>query len=269
MNAPSRLAPILTAALLGFATACSEAPSPAERTPDESSLRALPAGDVLGFAAEYDSHAWLGIPYAAAPVGELRWKGPRVAPPWDGTLEALESGSPCVQLATPLAGVTDVEPGTPAGDEDCLYLDVYAPRFERNAVPKGKARLPVMVWIHGGGNRTGLSSFYHGGNLAATEDVIVVAIQYRLGPFGWFRHASLRGEGTTAADRSGNFGILDQIRALEWVQANIEAFGGDPDRVTIFGESAGGRDVYMLLASRQAQGLFQRAISESGGTGTR
>jgi len=271
VHTASRPASFLVLGLLGllaFATACSEAPSPAPRVADADSRRSLPAGDVIGFAAEYDSHAWLGLPYAAAPVAELRWKGPRVAPPWEGTREALAAGSPCVQLATPLAGVGDVEPGTAVGDEDCLTLDVYAPRFAPGEVPTGDARLPVMVWIHGGGNRTGLSSFYHGGNLAATHDVIVVAIQYRLGPFGWFRHAALRGEGTTAADRSGNFGILDQIHALEWVQANIEEFGGDPDRVTIFGESAGGRNVFMLLASRQAEGLFQRAISQSGGTGT-
>jgi para-nitrobenzyl esterase len=268
MHAPSRLAPFAALAGLLLATACSEAPAPAERVADPDSRRSLPAGDVVGFAAEYGSHAWLALPYAAPPVGELRWKGPRVAPPWEGTFEALEDGAPCVQLSTPLAGVGDAEPGTPVGQEDCLTLDVYAPRFAPGEVPRGDARLPVMVWIHGGGNRTGLSSFYHGGNLASSEDVIVVAIQYRLGPFGWLRHAALRGEGTTAADRSGNFGTLDQIRALEWVQANVEAFGGDPDRVTIFGESAGGRDVFALLGSREAEGLFHRAISQSGGTTT-
>lgn len=265
MTPPVRLALPLAAAL---ALACSEVPSPAPRTPDPESQRSLPAGELVGFAAEYDSHAWLGIPYAEPPVGERRWKAPRIAPPWQGTLEAVQHGAPCVQLATPVAGITEVEPGAPGGSEDCLFLDVYAPRFAPGEVPRGDARLPVMVWIHGGGNTVGLSSWYHGGKLAVSEDVIVVAVQYRLGPFGWFHHAALRGEGTTAAGRSGNYGTLDQIRALEWVQANIEAFGGDPGRVTIFGESAGGRNVVMLMLSRQAQGLFHRAIVQSGGTGT-
>ncbi|NNL64817.1 MAG: carboxylesterase family protein [Myxococcales bacterium] len=257
-----------TALLLAFASACSEVPDPAAPVADADTLRELPAGEVIGIAAEYDSHAWLGIPFAEPPVGDLRWKAPRLAPPWNGTLEALETGAPCTQLASSFAGVTDAEPGTPVGQEDCLTLNVYAPRMTPEEVPDGEGRLPVMVWIHGGGNTIGSAGFYNGGNLAARQDVIVVAVQYRLGPFGWFRHASLRGEGTTAAGRSGNYGILDQIRALEWVQANIEGFGGDPDRVTIFGESAGGRDVFMLLLSRPANGLFHRAIAQSGGTGT-
>jgi para-nitrobenzyl esterase len=191
-----------------------------------------------------------------------------MAPPWAGTREALASGTPCSQLASPLGGVADAELGTPVGSEDCLYLDVYAPRFAPDQVPTGPARLPVMVWIHGGGNTVGYAGLYHGGNLAASRDVIVVAVHYRLGPFGWLAHPALRGEDTSAAERSGNFGLLDQIRALEWVQANIDAFGGDPGRVTIFGESAGGRNVAMLLLSPRAGGLFQRAIVQSGGVGT-
>ena len=268
MSFPSRLAALLATGLFVFATGCGEAPTPAARVADADTLRSLPSGEVVGFAAEYESHAWLGIPFAEPPTGELRWKAPQMSPPWDGTLEALESGSPCVQIASPLAGVTTEPDGSPAGSEDCLYLNVYAPRFAPSAVPTDDAQLPVMVWIHGGGNTVGLADFYHGGNLAASQDVIVVNIQYRLGPFGWLRHAALRGEGTTAADRSGNYGTLDQIRALEWVRANIEAFGGDPDNVTIFGESAGGHDVFLLLASRQAEGLFHRAISQSGSTKT-
>jgi para-nitrobenzyl esterase len=268
MSSPLPLGLVLAAGVLVFATACSEAPSPAARVADAETLRSLPAGDVVGFAAEYGSHAWLGIPFAEPPVGELRWKAPRIAPPWEGKREALASGSPCTQLASPLGGVSSEPAGTVVGSEDCLQLDVYAPRFAPGEVPSDAARLPVMVWIHGGGNTVGLAANYHGGNLAVSQDVIVVNLQYRLGPFGWLRHAALRGEGTTAADRSGNFGILDQIRALEWVQANIEGFGGDPERVTIFGESAGGRDVVMLLLSRAAEGLFQRAIVQSGGTGT-
>ena len=111
-----------------------------------------------------------------------------------------------------------------------------------------------MVWIHGGGNTIGEGGFYNGGNLAATHHVVVVTLNYRLGPFGWLRHAALRGDGATELDRSGNFGTLDLVRALQWVRDNIAAFGGDPGNVTIFGESAGGTNVYSLLLSPQAHG---------------
>jgi para-nitrobenzyl esterase len=139
-------------------------------------------------------------------------------------------------------------------------------RREAAAVPSGKDRVPVLVWIHGGGNVIGHAGFYDGGNMAQTHDVVVVAINYRLGPLGWFRHASLRDAESSADDRSGNFGTLDMIRALEWVRDNIAAFGGDPNNVTIFGESAGGTDVYTMLISPRAKGLFHRAIVQSGGT---
>ena len=145
--------------------------------------------------------------------------------------------------------VEHVKAGEPMGSEDCLYLNVYAPQFAQTAVPAGEARLPVMVWIHGGGNTIGEAGFYDGGNLAVTHRVIVVTTNYRLGPFGWFRHAALNGEGTSDLDHSGNFGTLDLIRALQWVQENISAFGGDPGNVTIFGESAGGTNVFTLLLS--------------------
>jgi para-nitrobenzyl esterase len=125
-----------------------------------------------------------------------------------------------------------------------------------------------MVWIHGGGNVVGSARFYDGGHLAASEQVVVVAVNYRLGPLGWLSHAALRGEGASAADRSGNYGTLDLVRALEWVRANVAAFGGDPGKVTIFGESAGARNVFSLLVSEPAAGLFQRAIAQSGGTET-
>jgi len=256
------------AAWLPLALACSELPDPAPREPDPASHRALPAGEVVGLRAEYGSHAWLGLPFAAPPTGALRWRAPRPAVPWDGVREALDGGPPCPQPASPLGGVTDAPRGTPVGSEDCLRLDVYAPRFAPDEVPGGDARLPVMVWIHGGGNTVGHKGFYHGGHLAVEQDVVVVVINYRLGPLGWLRHPALRGEGTTAAGRSGNFGNLDQIRALEWVQENVAAFGGDPGRVTVFGESAGGRNVMMLLLSPRAQGLFHRAVSQSGGTHT-
>lgn len=234
-----------------------------ERHVAPESKRTLPAGEVVGFAEQYGGHAWLGIPYAHPPVGDLRWRAPRAPGPWTGTREALRPGSPCMQYTSKFAGV-EGRAGATAGSEDCLYLNVYAPRFSPQAVPRGEDRLPVMVWVHGGGNTIGRADFYNGGNLAASQRVIVVTTNYRLGPFGWFRHRALR-EGTGALDASGNFGTLDLIRALEWVRDNISAFGGDPGRVTIFGESAGGQNVYQLLVSPLSRGLFHRAIVQSGG----
>src|SRR5262245_22390563 len=255
---------LLLVALAG--AGCSRAPElPA---PDPASLRHPPAGDVVGFVSPYGSHAWRGIPYAEPPVGDLRWRAPLPAAPWGDTREALAPASVCPQLASRFGGDTSAPAGSPVGAEDCLALDVWAPRSTPEAVPSGDARLPVMVWIHGGGNVVGGARFYDGGNLAAREQVVVVALNYRLGPLGWLSHEAFRGEGTTPADRSGNYGTLDLVRALEWVRANVSAFGGDPDDVTIFGESAGARNVLSLLVAAPAKGLFQRAIVQSGGTET-
>lgn len=231
---------------------------------DPSSHRATRAGEVVGFIGRYGGHVWLGIPYAKPPVGELRWRAPQPADPWAGTRTALEFGSPCTQYASAFGGVTTARPGTPVGSEDCLFLNIYAPRFAESDVPAGDQRLPVMVWIHGGGNTIGEAGFYNGGHLAAAHSAVVVTVHYRLGPFGWLRHAALRGGGTSEADRSGNYGTLDLIRALHWVRENISAFGGDPNNVTVFGESAGGTNVFSLLLSPAARGLFHRAIAQSG-----
>ncbi len=263
MNRRSSLA--LLAGTLAAAACAGEAPAPVA---DPESLRHPPAGDVVGSLSDYGSHAWRAIPYAEPPVGELRWRAPRPAPRWSGTREAIVPGAICPQLASRMAGDTTVKAGTPVGSEDCLVLDIWAPRMAPDAVPAEAARLPVMVWIHGGGNVVGASRFYDGGNLAAREQVVVVGVNYRLGPLGWFSHAALRGEGTTPLDRSGNYGTLDLVLALEWVRDNIAAFGGDPGNVTIFGESAGARNVLSLLVSPPAGGLFQRAIAQSGGTET-
>ena len=248
------------AMVVGCARRASEAPPVA----DPDSRRDPPAGPVVGSIGRYGSHVWLGIPYAAAPAGPRRWRAPQPAERWTEDRAALTVGSACPQFVVRLAGV-EGKPGTIVGEEDCLFLNVYAPRAKPDQVPQEGARLPVMVWIHGGGNVIGHGGFYDGGNLAASENVVVVTINYRLGPLGWLRHASLRGADTTPAERSGNFGTLDTIRALEWVRDNIAAFGGDPGNVTIFGESAGGRDVFALLESPLARGLFHRAIVESGG----
>jgi para-nitrobenzyl esterase len=223
---------------------------------------------VVGFRGAYGAHTWLGIPFARAPVGELRWRAPQPTEPWEGIHEATAFGSACSQYATALGGSDGSKAGEPTGSEDCLYLNVYAPAHPPEAVPSGPDRLPVMLWIHGGGNSMGSAHVYEGGNLAATHDVVVVSIHYRLGPFGWFRHPALHGEGTSAEDRSGNFGTLDLVAALRWVRENISAFGGDPGNLTLFGESAGGTNVYTLLLSPRARGLFHRAIVQSGGLGT-
>ena len=238
-------------------SACVKDPPP---TADPASRRSTPSGEVVGLLGPYQSHVWLGLPYAAPPVGDLRWRPPVAPAAWQGVREALQAGQPCVQYASPLGGI-DTEPvDTPVGDEDCLTLNVYAPR---NATPT--SFLPVMVWIHGGGNTVGTGTRYDGGNLAATQNVVVVTLNYRLGPFGWFRHAALRSDATSDQERSGNFAILDLVRALEWVGSHIASFGGDPAKVTIFGESAGGTNTLALLLSPEAVGLFHRAIIQSGG----
>ena len=234
---------------------------------DPASARTVAGGKVVGFVGDYGAHVWLGIPYAEPPVGPLRWRAPEVAKAWQGTRAALSAPPMCPQFPSPF-GVDEGDGKSPIGQEDCLYLNVFAPRFAAGEVPKGNSRLPVLFWIHGGGNVIGHGAFYDGGNLATTHRLVVVAINYRLGPLGWMRHASLRASAANDDDRSGNYGTLDVIRALEWTRDNVTAFGGDPGNVTIFGESAGGRDVFMMLLAREARGLFHRAIVESGGTGT-
>jgi para-nitrobenzyl esterase len=230
------------------------------RTPDPAARRTTPSGEVVGFVGRYDSYVWMGLPYAAPPTGDRRWRVPDPPASWQGVREALWPGAPCVQYASPFGGVETAPVDTPVGDEDCLYANVYAPR---TATPT--SFLPVMVWIHGGGNTVGTGERYDGGNLAATQNVVVVTLNYRLGPFGWFRHGALRVDAASDAERSGNFTLLDLVRALEWVESHIAGFGGDPAKVTIFGESAGGSNTLALLLSPSAVGLFHRAIIQSGG----
>ena len=247
---------VVAAACAGIRGSADRAPA----TPDPATVRTTRSGGVLGTAGRHGGDAWLGIPYASPPVGDLRWRAPRPPEPWSGTREAIRFAPPCPQLASPFGGIEDVSQGKPAGSEDCLYVNVWAPKDAR--------ALPVMVWIHGGGNSVGHGGFYDGSNLASTENVVVLTLNYRLGPLGFFRHAALRGEGTTAAERSGNYATLDLVRALEWVRDDIAAFGGDPGNVTVFGESAGGTNVVALLVSPLARGLFHRAIVQSAGLRT-
>ena len=216
-------------------------------------------GDVEGIAWNEGVDAWLGIPYARPPVGELRWKAPRDPEPWSGVLEADEFGSECMQYGGMLLDLELDTFGEIMGSEDCLYLNLWRPRSH-------KEKMPVFFWIHGGMNIVGeaATNGYHGANLAEASNAVVVTFNYRLGPLGWFRHNALSvGD---PLDDSGNYGILDIIKALEWVRDNIEAFGGDPSNVTIAGESAGGFNVISLLASPLATGLFHRAIAMSPST---
>ncbi len=255
------------AAALGMMAlaACGPQPIPVEEgIADPMTTRTVAQGEVTGFTNQAGAHVWRAVPFAAAPEGALRWRAPRPADAWEVPYEALTFGPRCPQFATALDEGEDVVPGDLLGDEDCLTLDIYAPAFAPDAVPGAGERLPVMVWIHGGGNVWGRSSHVEGSALANTHNVIVVAIQYRLGPLGWFAHGALRDTAPTGIDLSANFGTLDQIAALQWVQENIAAFGGDPDRVTIFGESAGGHNVAALLASASGNGLFHRAVIQSG-----
>ena len=202
-----------------------------------------------------DVKVYKGVPYAAPPVGDLRWRAPKTAPKWEGVRHADRFSAACMQTPYPEGSPyrSDPEPVS----EDCLYLNVWS------GAKSAKEGRPVMVWIHGGALTRGSGSnpVYDGEELAK-KGVVVVTINYRLGVFGFFAYPEL----TKESDRnsSGNYGILDQISALEWVQKNIAAFGGDPKRVTIFGESAGSWSVNALVATPLAKGLFERAIGESG-----
>ena len=227
---------------------------------DAETRRAAPAGKVVGFAAENGSHVWQGLPYAQAPQGGLRWRAPRPLNAWQGEKQALSFGPECAQPVSQLSG--EVNEGNVTGQEDCLYLDIYAPPM--SAEETAQANLPVMFWIHGGGNTIGTTRSYDASVLAQRENVIVITAQYRLGPFGWFYQPELFTEGDSAVDKSGNYGTLDLIAALNWTKNNIQAFGGNSNNVTIFGESAGGFNVISLMISPLAKGLFHKAISQSG-----
>jgi len=228
--------------------------------------RSTTSGTVVGASTTNGAHEWLGIRYAAPPVGDLRWKAPEPATGWADTWLALEPGSMCTQFADLLSGLPEELFGTPTGSEDCLYMNIWAPPFSPGSVPTGGERLPVMLWIHGGGNSIGDGGGYDGQYLAQLYNVILITFNYRLGPFGWMTHPALAtGD---ALDNSGNYGNLDAVRALDWVQDNIESFGGDPGNVTVFGESAGSRDTLAMMITPQADGKFHRAVAQSGGVST-
>ena len=197
---------------------------------------------------------FLGIPYAAPPVGPLRWKPPQPAVKWSGVKETTDFWHRCMQPSI----YDDMHFRDPGGSEDCLTLNVWTPAKDKHA------KLPVMVWIYGGGFTGGaVSEPRQDGEHLAHKGVIVVSMNYRLGVFGFFTHPDLAAE--SAQHAAGNYGLMDQTAALEWVKKNIAEFGGDPTQVTIFGESAGSFSVSAQMASPLARGLFVRAIGESGG----
>ena len=199
---------------------------------------------------------WDDIPYAKPPIGELRWKAPREIIDSKNIILPKENNY-CVQRPSNLGGPGGE--GMYVGTEDCLYLDISAPARKKSN------SLPVMFWIHGGGNTSGLKDLYDFKKMIKRHDVIVVRVNYRLGPFGWFYHPSIQGF-QDGLDRTSNFGTLDLIAALKWVKKNISNFGGNPNNVTIFGESAGGHNVFSLLVTDKSKGLFHKAISMSGYT---
>jgi carboxylesterase type B len=207
-------------------------------------------GAVRGLTTD-GADKFLGLPYAAAPVGALRWHAPAPAARWRGARAATSYASRCPQLPS--------SNGAGSENEDCLYLNVFRPA---GAGRERHGRLPVLFWIHGGGFNNGSADQHDGALLARTNNIVVVSINYRLGVFGFLALPSLDGE--TPGTPSGNYGLLDQQAALRWTRANIAAFGGDPGRVAIAGESAGGFAVCALLASPQARGLFDAAVIQSG-----
>ena len=231
----------------------SVSPASVEPWNEEPVVRTVP-GQVMGFEDRADTWVWKAIPYARPPTGPLRWKAPRDPVPWEEIRRRTNFSEPCPQYLALGDSIL--------GNEDCLYLNVWRPR-------SAERKLPVYFWIHGGGNSIGsavVGEDYNGANLASLSGVVVVTVNYRLGPLGWFTHPAIRsGAAGDARDASGNYGTLDLIKALEWVRDNIEAFGGDPGNVTITGESAGAANVLTLLISPPAEGLFHRALAQSGG----
>lgn len=233
----------VTAASIAYGTTTANA-VPAAPTLVDTDLGALHG------AAEDGVRSWLGVPYAAPPVDELRWASTEPAEPWEGVREATEFGNVCAQ---PKGNM----PGIPSTDEDCLYLNVYAPE-------KARGDQPVMVWFHGGGNSYGAGEQYDPSRLVA-EGAVVVTVNYRQGLFANMAHPALDEGGEIT---SGNYGLEDQQAALRWIGANAEAFGGDDGNITIFGESGGGFDVCAHLVSEGSAGLFDKAITQSAPCGS-
>jgi para-nitrobenzyl esterase len=247
MRPPSRAAAL--AVLLALAGGVAVADRPAFA--DDGVTLSVTGGMIRG-SARGDGAVFRGVPFAAPPVGDRRWKPPGPLAPWAGVREAAVSGAPCLQRSYDWNAKDAAD-----SREDCLYLDVRTPGL------KADAKRPVMVWIHGGANRAGSARGTVDSSLVE-QGVVLVSIQYRLGAFGFLSHPELTVEGGGA---SGNYALMDQIAALRWVRDNIAAFGGDPGNVTIFGHSAGAQDVGLLMVATAARGLFHKAIEQSGTAG--
>jgi para-nitrobenzyl esterase len=239
------------AALVGLAGA------PAARAAPGAAPPARVAAGLLAGDRTDTGSVFKGVPYAAPPVGDLRWKPPAPARPWMGVRAANRFGPACLQ---PISASGAPNLGGYAGpvDEDCLTLNIWAPSVARRA--------PVMVWIHCGAHRFGAGSMpLYAGSAFARDGVVLVSFNYRLAGLGYFAHPALTRE-AAPGQPLGDFGLMDQIAALAWVRRNIAAFGGDPHNVTVFGQSSSAIDVQALMAAPSARGLFQKAIVESGGS---
>lgn len=240
-------------ALVGAGLAMLFAPSPVLAEKGEAPLVEAPVGSVRG-AAEGEVVSFKGIPYAAPPVGERRWQPPQEPEGWDGVRDATDFGPACMQPTVPGAANSIYHEELGPMSEDCLTLNIWAPEDASNA--------PVFVWIHGGALVSGTSSFdMYDGSRLAEQGVVVVSINYRLGVLGFLAHPGLSEE--SAQGISGNYGLMDQIAALRWIEGNIAAFGGNPENVTIAGESAGALSVMWLMTAPPARGLFDKAIMQS------
>jgi len=250
-------ATIATCMLLGGCSRASTRAVPAR--PEGALARATVEQGTLQGIKSGSVHAFLGVPFAAAPVGTLRWRAPQPATRWTGVRQAQQFGANCQQTPPPgnkyRAWTSEYLPSG-SFSEDCLYLNVWTP------APRAGGMLPVLVWIHGGGFVSGSGDvpIYEGARLAQ-QGIIVVTLNYRLGVFGLLAHPQLQAEGGSS---SGNYWLQDQIAALQWVQRNINAFGGNPARITIAGQSSGAVSVHSLILSPKAKGLFARAIAQSG-----
>ncbi len=224
---------------------------------DASLLRTIDNGMVQGTTDNYNTHVFKGIPYAAAPVGNLRWQAPQDITPWEKVHNATEFGSICIQGGTMWGTDNPEEFGTVIGSENCLFVNVWRPNNYRK-------KLPVLLWIHGGSNTrgSGSSEIYNGAHLASKTNAIVVSINYRLGDLG--RMFNSFADDGNLANASGNYALLDMIKSLDWIQKNIQTFGGNPDKVTIAGNSAACISVWGLLHSPLAENLFHRALCSAG-----
>jgi para-nitrobenzyl esterase len=253
LRRPLRIAALLLAVAAVVATAPNASGSPNTlRGPEPAQVR-VSDGAVRGTIGE-NFRLFQGIPFAAPPVGDLRWRPPQKPAAWSGVRDATAPASPCPQVRFPALSLPSNQTGSV--NEDCLYLNVWTPPT------RSLRERPVFVWLHGGANAIGAGSDYNAEMLTRTGDIVVVTVNYRLGALGFLAHPALSAE---AADRgSGNYGMMDQQAALRWVQQNIRAFGGDPRRVTLGGQSAGSQDTCDQIASPTAKGLFAQAIQMSG-----